>query len=197
MTKFVFPFPNATIKEIKDGSNVIGYTIEPAGGGGSGAPNKIEITEGCLVSAAQYNHNKAGTASFLKNNWVCTNKDNQGFSGTINNGNCDVMLSKNCDSVTSLSAPNNVRTMINPTKTQFTLTNPPMPFIKITCNTETFRYTFTNSTAYFNPTKSQLEFTPLDNKDLGCQYNSGDNYLAFLCSADNLSADAVQYKCGL
>ena len=115
----------------------------------------------------------------------------------MNGSQCTLTLSKNCDSFNSVSTLNGFITMINPTKTQFTFANPPIPFIKMTCGNKTFDYNFTNSTAYFNPDKKQLEFTPIDNKDLGCQYGSGDNYLSFLCSTDNSSVTAVQYKCGL
>ena len=96
-------------------------------------------------------------------------------------------------SVTSSSIADRVIPAVPPT--------PPITAINITCgtaqNSHVIPYTFTNSTPSFDPLTKQLEFTPLDNADLGCQYSSGTNYMAFACSLDNLSVNAVQYKCGL
>lgn len=73
--------------------------------------------------------------------------------------------------------------------------------IQVSCNNGSpISYPFTNSTVSLNlsdPANPRLEFTPKSNADLGCQYNNGDNYLAFACNDTNDGVDAVQYKCGL
>ena len=74
--------------------------------------------------------------------------------------------------------------------------------IDVTCGTggsaRVIPYAFTNSTVAFNTSNAvpQLEFTPIDNKILGCQYGNDDTYLSFACTS-NTTVDAAQYSCGL
>ena len=88
-------------------------------------------------------------------------------------------------------------TISNSSTTEVISLSPAVSYIHVVCGINTIRYKPVNSTISFNPIKSQLEFTPLDNTDLGCQYHDGNNYMSFVCDADNTGVNAVQYKCGL